>query len=214
MSACSSMQKKHGTLASPVRNNLSVKGTPPSTTKLASNNLYPAVVCVNIPAKPHTNLNHTYPIGPVRNPLQPYNQIAAVQAALPWTSRASTNKQLSSFHKKSDRTARVNYNMPSSRRQTQPRSANPVVGSIHERLATMRYNASRGACKVPLKQLGATIKVAVSAGYLRQLSRDNHRDQKILRLFEKDRRRQSTGNIPGANYTNTVRTITILPHQD
>ena len=171
------MQKKHGTPASLVRNNLSVKGTPPSTKNLASNNPYPAVVCVNIPAKPHTNLNHTNPIGPVRNSLQPYNHIAAVRAASSWTSRASTNVRLSSFHKQSDRTAWANYDMPSSRRHTQPRLAHPVVCSILERFAKMRYNASRGACKVPLKQLGATTSAAVSAGYLQQLSEDNRKDQ-------------------------------------
>ena len=132
------MQKKHGMPASPVRNNLSVKGTPPSTTKLASNNLYPAVVCVNIPAKPHTNLNHTYPIGLVRNPLQPYNHIAAVRAASSWTSRASTNERISSFHKQLDKTAWANYDMPSRCRQTQPRLANPVVGSILRRFAKKR----------------------------------------------------------------------------
>ena len=145
------------------------KAHPSSPTNLASHNLYPAVVCVNIPAQPHTNLNHTYPIGPVRNPLQPYNHIAAVRAASPWTSRASTDKRLFSFHKQSNSSARANYNMPSSCRQTQPRLANPVVGSILEHLSKIRYNASRGACKVPLKPLGTTTEPKVSAAYLRDL---------------------------------------------
>ena len=179
------MPKKHGTPASPVRNNLSVKGTPPSPTNLASHNLYPAVVCVNIPAQPHTNLNHTYPIGPVRNPLQPFNHIAAVQAASPWTSRASTDKRLLLFHQQSDRSARANYNMPSSRRKQQPRSADPVVGSILERLSKIQYNASCGARKVPLKPLGATTKSEVSAAYLRDLLRDNRKDQKYCTSLKK-----------------------------
>ena len=95
------------------------------------------------------------------------------------------NFLLSSFHKQSDRTAWANYDMPSSRRQTQPRLANPVVGTILDRFAKMRYNASRGACKVPLKQLGATTKAAVSAGYLRQLLRDNLKDQKYCASLKK-----------------------------
>ena len=138
------------TPASPVRNNLSVKSTTASTTTLASNNLYPEVVCVNIPANPCTNLNHTYSIGPVRNPLKPYNHIAAVRAASSWDSRASTNAPLISFHRQLDRTARSNYDIPSSRKHTPPRSAHPIVQTILTKFAKVQYNASHLAHKVPL----------------------------------------------------------------
>lgn len=98
---------------------------------------------------------------------------------------ASTNARLISFHKQSDKAARSNYDMPSSRKHTPPRLAHPVVHSILTRFAKVRYNASRGARNVPLKQLGATTSAAVSAGYLRQLSKENRKDQRYCATLKK-----------------------------
>ena len=98
---------------------------------------------------------------------------------------ASTNARLFSFHKQSDRTAWSNYDIPSSRRHSPPRSANPVVGSVLKRFAKMRYNTSRGARKVPLNQLGATTSAVVSAGYLQQLFEDNRTDQRYCATLKK-----------------------------
>ena len=146
--------------------NLSVTSPPASTTTLASNNLYTAAVCVNIPANPCTNLNHIYSIGPVRNPLKSYNHIAAVHAASSLDSRDGTYVRLKSFHQQSHRTAQSNYDMSSSRKHTPPRLANTTVQMIITKLAKVQYNASRSAHKVPLQQLGNKSSALVSADYL------------------------------------------------
>ena len=131
-----------------------------------------------VPVDPPVNLNFKFPIGPRRTPLKPINHVDCVKEVSVWTKRSTTVKRLQSYHKQGYREARANKVMPSSRKKTPPRSSNRKVQKHLDQMTTIAYHRSRAADRVPLaKELGKT-KTSVCKGYLRDLSKGNHADQK------------------------------------
>ena len=76
--------------------------------------------------------------------------------------------------------------MQSSRKHTPPRSGHTTVQTILTKFAKVRYNSSHSANKLPVKQLGATTSLSVSAVYLWHLSKDSRKDQKYYASLKKE----------------------------
>ena len=147
-----------------------------------------------VPVDPPVNLNFKFPIGPCRTPLKPYNHVDCVKEVAVWTKRTTAVQRLKSYHKQSCREAKAHKSMPSSRKQTPPRSSNRKVQKHLNAVSNMMYHRSNAAKRVPLATKSGVTEVSDCKRYLRNLSQGNRQDQKVLAVL-KDRVREDASEL-------------------